>query len=62
MSLLDDPLCAKVARLVGIGNQEEGSHGLHARRDLLSLSGSALAGTVLAPSALRAQTPKRGGA
>jgi peptide/nickel transport system substrate-binding protein len=31
------------------------------RRDLLSLSGSALAGTVLAPSALRAQTPKRGG-
>ena len=32
-----------------------------ARRDLLTLSGSALAGTVLAPSALRAQTPKRGG-
>src|SRR5215510_9889282 len=31
------------------------------RRDLLTLSGSALAGTVLAPSTLRAQTPKRGG-
>jgi hypothetical protein len=32
-----------------------------ARRDLLTLSGLALAGTVLAPSGLHAQAPKRGG-
>jgi len=31
------------------------------RRDLLTLGGLALAGTVLAPSVARAQTPKRGG-
>jgi peptide/nickel transport system substrate-binding protein len=31
------------------------------RRDLLQLGGSALAGATLAPSAVRAQTPKRGG-
>ena len=31
------------------------------RRDLLALSGLALAGTALRPSALHAQTPKRGG-
>ncbi len=32
-----------------------------ARRELLALSGLALAGTVLAPSRLRAETPRRGG-
>ena len=31
------------------------------RRELLTLGGLTLAGTALAPTAVRAQTPKRGG-